>query len=67
MLWNVCGFGCGKEQSWGMEPLYVTTVTGHPSNRLGGGIRGADYWWGPPRYGGGDLWQKNSPRRRQMG
>jgi hypothetical protein len=51
-----------------MEPLYVTTVTGHPSNRLGGGIRGADYWWGaPPRYGGGDLWQKNSPRRRQMG
>ena len=27
----------------GAEPLNVTTATGHTSNRLGGGTRGADF------------------------
>jgi hypothetical protein len=29
-----------------MESLNVITVTGHIFNRLGGGTRGTDYWWG---------------------
>jgi hypothetical protein len=49
------------------NPLNVTTVIGHISDRLGGATRGADFGGVPLCYGGGDLWQKKSPRRRQMG
>jgi hypothetical protein len=68
MLWNVYEFGYGKERNWGSQPLNVTTVIGHPPNLLGDASRGADFGGVPLRScKGGNLWQKKSPRRHQMG
>jgi hypothetical protein len=51
-----------REAELEMQPLTLTMITGLTPNLLREGTRSADFDGVTPwRYGGGGLWQKNSP------